>query len=717
VKILPLARAEFARVTSSKMGRLSLAALMTVPLFYGGLYLWGNEDPYDNLDGVPAALVVADGGATVDDDAVNYGQDAADEILDDGTFDWHEVSEADARAGVEDGTYDFALAFPVSFSADLASASGDDPTRASLELTTNDTNSYLSTTVAKQAAAEVRTTLAEQVGERATTELLDSIAEIRDGVVDASDGAAKLADGAEDASAGADDLADGTATLANGADDLSTGTSKLADGAHEAAAGANKLSDGASTLADGTQDLLGGAKKLSAGLGTLDESVSGLPADARTLSDGAAQVSSGVDTAASGADTVADGAGQVAAGVPALRSAVQRSLTAAGVPAASQQPLLSQFDSLASGASSVSGGASQLSSGLDTLSSGASRVATGADTLADNAPALASGIDDAADGASSLYAGAKKVDAGADRLDSGAADLADGTHTLSAGAKDAASGAATLADGAHDAADGASTLADGTDKLSSGATRLSDSLADAQDQIPAQSDKQRESIAKTISNPVAVDQKALAEAANYGAGLAPFFISLGAWIGIYALFLIFRPLSRRALTAVNTPLRTTLAGWLTPAVLGVVQMIALFGILTLALHLPIAHPVGVVLFMAFTSITFAAILLALNALLGSIGQFLGLVLMVIQLVTAGGTFPWQTLPEPLAAVHRVLPMAHAVDGIRQLMYGGTSTAAVWQSILPLALWLLGGLAVTAFAAWKQARFRSLREVRPAAIGG
>ena len=40
MKISPLVRAEFARLTSSRIGIASLVALMTVPLVYGGLYLW-----------------------------------------------------------------------------------------------------------------------------------------------------------------------------------------------------------------------------------------------------------------------------------------------------------------------------------------------------------------------------------------------------------------------------------------------------------------------------------------------------------------------------------------------------------------------------------------------------------------------------------------------------------------------------------------------------
>ncbi|MBE7209816.1 MAG: hypothetical protein INR65_02265 [Gluconacetobacter diazotrophicus] len=65
---------------------------------------------------------------------------------------------------------------------------------------------------------------------------------------------------------------------------------------------------------------------------------------------------------------------------------------------------------------------------------------------------------------------------------------------------------------------------------------------------------------RAIGNPAAVATAKSTNAGTYGAGLAPFFLSLSAWIGAYALFLILRPLSRRAITAVRQPIRIALAG-------------------------------------------------------------------------------------------------------------------------------------------------------------
>jgi putative membrane protein len=590
MKIVPLVRAEFARLTASRLGIASLIAIILVPIVYGGLYLWGNRDPYSNLDNVPAALVVSDTGAKVDGKTVNYGRDAATQLLADRAFGWKEVTESQAKTGVTNGTYDFAVSFPADFSRDLASAGAATPVKASIDLRTDDTNSYLSTTIAKQATEAVRVAVAEKVGKSASQQLLDAVADIRTGLVSARDGSSQLASG--------------SATAASG------------------------------------------AATLAAGLARIDAGTKGLPAQS-------AQLSAGANTVASGAGQLTTGLGQLTSGMSTYRTSLAAALAASGLPAATQQQLLGGFDQLRTGADTSSAGATR-------LSSGAKQVAAGTSTLAASAPALASGI--------------------------------------------------------HSAAIGASSLKSGSAQIATGATTLQDKLATGVTEVPATTATQRTAQAAQIANPATVTQHAVTQAQNYGAGLAPFFISLASWIGLYALFLLVRPLSRRALTAVRRPIRTTLAGWLTPAVLGIVQAVALFAVVTLALHLRVADPVALLGFMALIAITFAAMILALNVLFGSVGQFLALILMIVQLVTAGGTFPWQTLPGPLAFIHQALPMSHAVDGVRELMYGGASST-LWGPISFLLYWLVGSLIVAALGATRQGRFRTLVQLRPSAIGG
>ncbi|TPW77634.1 YhgE/Pip domain-containing protein [Schumannella soli] len=712
-------RAEFARLVSSRMAVLALVALMTIPVVYGGLYLWGNKDPYGSLDKVPAAIVVADEGTKVDGEQQNYGREAAKTLLDGKKFAWHEVSAVAASRGVKNGTYDFAVEFPADFSARIASASGDAPAPARLGLITSDTNSYLSSTIATQATTTVRAAIVEKVGRAATLQLLDGVQSLRDGLSDAADGAQQLSDGAHTASDGATKLADGASEadagagkLASGAREASSGASKLADGANSASAGAAKLADGAAATA-------AGATKVSDGIGQIADKLGAVSTGLRALADLTATLPDDATALAAGTQTIA-------AGVTALHSdavSAQEKLAAA---LATSQATPAEKDELTR---LVAGLSAQTAAGSP-LQVGSSSAAAGAADLAASAPGLKKAISDAAAGAEALTAGAQsaqtgaaQVASGATQVSTGASSLKDGTAQLASGASALKSGTAQLASGANtleggtaQLASGASDLADGTAKLADGADTLHGKLVDGVAQTPSKTEAQRAAAAKAVADPVNVKRTSQTEAENYGAGLAPFFISLAAWIGIYALFLLVRPLSRRALTAVRRPFATALAGWATPALLGVVQMIGLFLTLAGPLGLKMAHPVELLGFMALVSATYAAIVLALNVWLGSVGQFLGLVLMVVQLVTAGGTFPWQTLPAPLAALHQALPMSHAVDGIRALLYGG-GAAGLSSALLTLVIWLVVALALSIAGAAKQSRFRTLRELRPSPIGG
>jgi putative membrane protein len=603
MKIPQMIASEFRRLTSTRMSIIALIALMCVPILYGGLYLWANQNPYARLSQIPAAIVVDDSGATVNGKAVNYGETVAAQLVKSGSFDWQKVDSSTAATGVDNSRFDFSITFPADFSEALASSSGESPRQGKVTLTTNDTNSYLATTIGKQAAETIRTSIVQTVNKQAADQFLLGLATIRGNLVKATSGANQLVDGSATAESGASALASGTSQLASGASQLASGTSRVAAGAQQVASGNAQL--------------------------------------------------------AATANQAGSIANEAAAAVPQVRQDIIDRLTAAGVPPATISEVVAQLDPLGAKVTSGNAQVQQLVGKVDALSAGANQVASGAAS--------------------------------------------------------AASGAASVSTGAAQASAGASSLASGLTSLHSGAKTLADGLQSGVDQIPNTSAATRAKQASTIADPVDLKNTAITSAGTYGAGLAPFFVSLAAWIGIYALFLIIKPVSRRAITAIHSPIKVTLAGWLTPGLFGAVQMIGLFVIVAGVLHFGIANPLGMFGMMAMASVTFAGIILALNVWLGSVGQFLGLVLMVVQLVTAGGTFPWQTLPGPLAALHHVLPMSYAVDGIRQLMYGG-SIAAAWSDVGVLALWLAIALAVAGIGVARMTHFRTLRDLQPSLIG-
>ncbi|MEK6343416.1 MAG: YhgE/Pip family protein, partial [Curtobacterium sp.] len=462
----------------------------------------------------------------------------------------------------------------------------------------------------------------------------------------------------------------------------------------------------------------------------LRDASAGLPSGTATLSSNAGTLASKSKELADSSTPFFEGVEQLAEQSPQLVSSLKPVVASSTVlDAADKAKLLAALDSLQTSATTLGTNAPTVSDGVQAVASGTAKIAGGAADLAAQAPALSEGIEQASDGSDTLAAGTAKLAAKAPELSSGIASAADGASTLSGGASQVAagtsklaaaaptlsSGASQLATGAASADDGAESLASGLTKLESGSKELADELDDGRTKIPSSTASSREDQASVISDPVKVGDDNVASAGNYGAGLAPFFISLAAWIGMYALFLILKPISKRAITAVRKPLRVVLGGWLTPALLGVVQMVALFLIVRFALDLNVVQAGPTIGIMVLASATFAAIIMALNVLLGSVGQFLGLVLMLVQLVTAGGTFPWQTLPGPLAALHFALPMTYSVDAIRQTMYGG-SAAAAWSDTGVLLCWLLGALLVSYVVTARQTRSRTLRDLRPSLIG-
>lgn len=53
----------------------------------------------------------------------------------------------------------------------------------------------------------------------------------------------------------------------------------------------------------------------------------------------------------------------------------------------------------------------------------------------------------------------------------------------------------------------------------------------------------------------------------------------------------------------------------------------------------------------------------------NVGEALAVVIMVIQVAGAGGTFPIQVLPQAYQAIYRFLPFTHAMEALRECVGG------------------------------------------------
>jgi putative membrane protein len=674
--VLRLARSELRRMTGGLLPRLTILALTLVPLLYGAVYLYANWDPYGKLNQIDAALVVQDSGAnSADGTRLEAGGQVAESLLDDHVFNWKLVAAPEeADEGVSSGKYAFALKIPPDFSANLVSPSGfDAASQAMLNVTTNDANNYLLGTIVDKLTSAVHTTVATEVGEETANQLLTGFGAIHSQLVKASDGA--------------DALAGGVAGLHEGAVALHSGTSRLKNGAADLYQGQLKLRDGASTLS-------GGGARLSSGLDTLQDRTATLPADTRQLAAAAAQVTAGnaaLKTQLQGIAGQLSAAEQAAAQAQRGRVLASNSrLVSAGVLTTAQADrILADFDAAPAPAPTSAVKLQLAAAQVQELADGSAAVSSGAAKLAGSAPGLSDAVS---------------------RATAAAGQLASGSATLAAGQQAALDGAGTLSQGAQELDDGAGRLEDGAVTASDVAGTLAGELAAGAGNVPNPDDEQKDSLARVMANPVAVNTVSQAEAGSYGAGLAPFFLTLALWIGVFMLVQAMRPVTRRALTSNAPAWQIAVGGWLPFLAVAAVQASLLTLVVDAALGLNPAHPVLMWLLMLAAAMAFSAIIQGVVALLGAPGKLVVLVLLVLQLVSSGGTFPWQTTPEPLHLVHQLLPMGYVVNGMRHLIYGA-DLAIVVPTMLGLLGYTLLGTAMSTLAVRKH-KYWTLKTLKP-----
>jgi putative membrane protein len=680
-RLFSLPSIELSRFRSSRLAILALIMIAAVPAIYGGVYLSANWNTSGNIDKLHAVIVNNDVAQTVTGadgtvKTIDAGAELVDSLVgsDSAGFTWSTADdETDARNSLVDNENFAVLVVPADFSSTLAStatnpgaespeaatdttaASVFAPEQAHLRVYTDDASNFIVGQVTKSVTAAIRAQLTSSISENYLDNIYLGFTSLHDNLVLAADGAVTLSDGATTASNGSTELVIGLGSLSSGADSLASGIAQVDAGSHTLATGASDLAAGSSTLAGGAAEVQAGAASLAAGAADLETSVTTLPESTATLAAGSATVSS----------TLA---------------------TIAALTAAHPGWTLAQLN-----AALAAGGGS-----IQDLADGAAGVAAGTEALNQSATPLAAGIGTLADGAATLATGATSVSTGAQSVSSGAASLSNGAASLASGAESAAAGAATLASGAATASTGANTLADGLGELATGADTLSSSLESGVDDVPTYTDGQASDLAAVAAEPVAAEHVRENAVGFYGEGLAAYFIPLALWVGGIGMYFLFRPLSPQAVASTARPVRVALTGLAPGLLFGLLQAGLLLAVLHFLVGLEAANFAALAAFTVIIALVFTAIHHSLIALLGGRGRLVALLLLIVQLASAGGTYPIETSPAFFQWVSPGLPMTYAVDGVRRLIAEGW-TNAILIDILALLAFGIGAFAVSVYA--------------------
>jgi putative membrane protein len=675
-----LAVLELRRFGRGRLPRAALAALLLLPLLYGALYLWSFWDPYGRLDRIPVALVNDDKGASVAGKKLSAGEDITKGLRDSDTFEWHEVSAAEARRGVEDGTYYLSLTMPSDFSRRIASSSGQAPETGALQVRTNDANNYIVGQISRTVFGEVRTAASTKASRSFLDKIFISFSDIHGATEKAAKGADKLSGGIGRARRGSEDLADGLKDAKEGSGKLSGGLRKLDKGAGDLADGSRQVADGTGALADKVN---GVADKVGPFLKDNEKSIGDT---ARLVADSAAGIRHNLDTLVKTAPAAAKGAHTASDALNAVYRARCETLPLPDAACPDLKKAQQAAADVAEVADDVNTLIGDQNGDLDRLDKNLGTLQKQAQALADRSPHLSEDLADAVSKVDKLNEGAEKVAAGAKKLRTGL-----GT---------AKTGAADLDTGVGKLKTGASTLDEGMYKLVGGSGQLAGGLHDGAGQIPDYDRQDRDLRTQVMADPVKLASKDLHKAPNYGTGFAPYFIPLSLWVGAMVAYMLIQPLNRRALAVGASAWRIALAGWLPVAALGVLQTVALMSVLHWAIGLEMVRAAGTVGFLCLVTACFAALVQWLNARFGAAGRILVLALLMLQLTSAGGTYPVQTSPGFFNAIHPFLPMSYVVEALRRLITGG-GLGPVWEACAVLTAFTAGALALTALSAHRK----------------
>jgi putative membrane protein len=699
-----LARLELRRFGRGRLPRAAMAALMLLPLLYGALYLWSFWNPYGHLDRLPVALVNQDRAVTVHGQRIDAGRQLSDTLRARKIFGWDTVTPEQAAQGVASGRYYLSLTIPADFSADIGSSDSDHPAVGRLQVRTNDSTNYIVGQISRSVFDEVRAAASSQASRGFYDQVFVGFSDIHDRTVQAADGADRVSSGAAQARQGAGALAAGAAgaqsgaqQLADGLDLAATGSSALTKGLGSLDRGAATLADGAGQAAAGTQQLADAVNPVAAQLSPLlHEHPELISASAKLVAGNAQQIADDLGGLPKAADRALREARSAAAQLDSLQAA-QCGTAAGTAPADCAQLKLADeaAHQVVAVAVQLDDRVRQLAPELNALAQDAGRVAALAAPL--EQPGLAAHFDTAVAQLNRLNSGVHTLAAGAAALHSGTGSALTGATRLDNGLGTLDSGSHTLAGGLYRLSDGARQLDGGLGTLTGGARQLAGGLHDGAGRIPDYDADGRAARSGAMSDPVQLARTTLDPAGNYGTGFAPYFIPLALWVGAMVGYMLLRPLGNRVLAANAPARRAALAGWLPVAAIGLLQAAALMAVLCWGLGLHLVHPAGVFGFLALTVLCFSAVVQWLNARFGPAGRLLALALLMLQLTSAGGTYPVETSPGFFGAIHPYLPMTYVVAGLRRLISGG-DLGAVWTGGAVLAGFTLAALALSTLTA-------------------
>lgn len=643
--------------------------VLLIPLIYSFFYLKSYWNPYGNLSDMKIAVVNLDSGK----DGSNEGNEFVKSLKESDTFNIQEVSEAEAEDGMKKGDYYATIKIPENFTECLKSASSEDKQIATVTYSPNQATNYLATQIVNSAVKTIQLNLQSKVDKEIIAELSNKLNEVPNSLQTISNGADSILNGAESLDSGIKQISDGTNQLSNSYSEFNVGVQSACSGSENLQSGIAQVSSGVANLQAGSQNLDGAIDQINSGIDGMSangaENVTALVTGVNSLNENARKLNFYATDGANLSKSLATDVNVYVGNVNAMQQELQALLTNSTVSSEEVKNVLAKYSPTLSEKSSIAETSKKLAQNDGVASAYASGVYKGTSELLQKS----SGLTQMFQGVQGLKSALAEVKKGTTTLKNGTNTLANGTQTLANGSATLTSGLAKLNSSSNQIDNAIKTINTGVSSASDGSTQLVDGVQTFKTSINEGMETTKEQL-KSLDGieefgekPINFETEEYGKVDSYGIAFTPLFLCIGLWVGaLMAYVVLYYDHDERfgilGITSKNKILQNviyTAIGAVEGLVTGILLKAGLgYTVENMALYYGASILIG---------ITFMSIIQFLIRNFGDIGKFLALIVLVLQLAAAGGTFPIETIDKGFQAISPYLPMTYSIKLLREIL--------------------------------------------------
>ena len=673
--VLRVLKRDFLRILKAPASIVVVLALIVLPSLYTWFNVVGFWNPYGNTGNLRVCVVNEDAGSSSDlTGAINLGDMVVEQLHDNDQLGWDFVDYDTATEAVKSGHAYAAFVLPRDFSADLLTLLSGDFQQPQLEYYVNEKMNPVSPKITDTGANTLDTTInstfVATVAKTVTDALGEEVGVAQGKIDDAHTNALAGIDKAQQSISGARDSVQG---LRDAADQSQT---KVADAA-------SLLSDADEVLGDLSgqmlivQSLMGTTQtdvsKLTSGLmGAMDSGsifLSQSAAKVNTAIGGAAgsvtEAQGRVDGAIAQGNAMVSASQAVVAQMEALvaqmddndpnKASLEKTIERLKQSNTNASRSLSELSDMSADMGRV---AESVSSASDSVNTAVQTTISNADSYrgtlsSDTFPAINAGVGNLNAAVGNLAAAASAQRVLVDQVISLTGQLSE-TLTTARSALDQTDG--VLAD-----------LQTSIDTVKTDLVALKTSTA-ITDFFGDGTTIDAEKVASFMQSPTEVKTEYLFPLNAYGSGMAPLFINMSLWIGVFMLMVIMRiEVDDEGIENLTAAQRYIARYLFFGGMVSLQAIVCCVGCLAIGVQ---CESVALFLLTAvLASLTYLAIQLTLSTTLQHIGKGICVILIFVQIPGATGLYPIEMTSPFFQFIYPFFPFTYGINALRETIAG------------------------------------------------